>query len=202
MPPTTPLPSPSSSLSPLLPYSLPNISKYTPSLELVDIFCPFNLTDSEERSSLFKVVSPNPYSRSPQTVTVAIYHSEMSYQDQSGYPPPREQESQYPPPPGEEDDRARGAYHQRGASSGGSVNLPSISSYDHYGAPPPNGYPADPRGYQQDPYRAPPGQYRDDRGYPQDYGRGGAQNMAFTQSAPRQRTAIACRYCRRRKVSL
>jgi hypothetical protein len=24
--------------------------------------------------------------------------------------------------------------------------------------------------------------------------------MAFTQSAPRQRTAIACRYCRRRKV--
>jgi hypothetical protein len=25
--------------------------------------------------------------------------------------------------------------------------------------------------------------------------------MAFSQSAPRQRTAIACRYCRRRKVS-
>jgi hypothetical protein len=24
--------------------------------------------------------------------------------------------------------------------------------------------------------------------------------MAFSQSAPRQRTAIACRYCRRRKV--
>ncbi|KAH6710997.1 hypothetical protein DL95DRAFT_399942 [Leptodontidium sp. 2 PMI_412] len=124
----------------------------------------------------------------------------MSYQDQSGYPPPREQESQYPPPPGEEDDRARGAYHQRGQSSGGGVTLPSISPYDHYSAPPPNGYPADPRGYQQDPYRAPPGQYRDDRGYQQDYGRGGAQNMAFTQSAPRQRTAIACRYCRRRKI--
>jgi hypothetical protein len=25
--------------------------------------------------------------------------------------------------------------------------------------------------------------------------------MNFSQSAPRQRTAIACRYCRRRKVS-
>lgn len=132
---------------------------------------------------------------------MAIYPPEMSYQDQSGYPPPRDQqESQYPPPPGEEDDRAR-AYHNRGPSSGSGVTLPSISPYEHHYAPP-NGYPTDPRGYQQDPYRAPPGQYRDDRGYQQDYGRGGAQNMAFTQSAPRQRTAIACRYCRRRKVSI
>jgi len=35
---------------------------------------------------------------------------------------------------------------------------------------------------------------RDDREYPRDYGRGGPSRMAF-QSAPRQRTAIACR-CR------
>ncbi|KAE8443984.1 hypothetical protein EG329_001208 [Mollisiaceae sp. DMI_Dod_QoI] len=119
----------------------------------------------------------------------------MSYQDQSGgYPPPREQESQYPPPPGEEDDRR--AYHHRGASSG--VTLPSISPYEY--AQPPSGYPPDPRAYQQDPYRPAPGPYRDDRGYQHDYGRGGGQQMAFSQSAPRQRTAIACRYCRRRKI--
>ena len=130
---------------------------------------------------------------------MAIYSLDMSYQDQSGgYPPPRDQpESQYPPPPGEEDDRAR-AYHQRVPSN--SVTLPSISPYDPQYAQQ-NGYPPDPRAYQQDPYRAPPGPYRDDRAYQQDYGRGGPQHMAFSQSAPRQRTAIACRYCRRRKVS-
>lgn len=127
----------------------------------------------------------------------------MAYQDHSGgYPPPRDSrdysESQYPPPPGEEDDRARAYHHQRIPSAPGSVTLPSISPYGV-----PNGYAPDPRGYQQPPYREPPpGAYRDDRGYPpQDYGRGAPQHMAFSQSAPRQRTAIACRYCRRRKVS-
>jgi len=129
----------------------------------------------------------------------------MSYQDQSsGYPPPRDardqSESQYPPPPGEEDDRVR-AYHHRIPSSS-SVTLPSISPYDPQYVQPPNGYPPDPRAYQQDPYRAQPGPYRDDRGYQQDYGRAAPQHMAFSQSAPRQRTAIACRYCRRRKVSV
>ena len=122
----------------------------------------------------------------------------MSYQDQAGgYPPPREQESQYPPPPGEEDDRR--AYHQRGPSSS-SVTLPSISPYEYQ--QPPNGYPPDPRYPPQDPYRQPPpgGPYRDDRAQ-YEYARGGPQQMNFSQSAPRQRTAIACRYCRRRKVS-
>jgi hypothetical protein len=133
---------------------------------------------------------------------VAIYSSIMSYQDQSGgYPPPRDQqESQYPPPPGEEDERAR-AYHQRMPSATGPITLPTISPYDPQYGQPPNGYVPDPRVYPQDPYRPQPGPYRDDRGYQQDYGRGGAQHMAFSQSAPRQRTAIACRYCRRRKVS-
>lgn len=37
--------------------------------------------------------------------------------------------------------------------------------------------------------------------YQQGYGRGGPQYATFRQPAPRQRTAIACRYCRRRKVS-
>ena len=136
---------------------------------------------------------------------MAIYNSEMSYQDQNGgYPPPREQpRSQYPPPPGEEDERAA-AYHQRGQSSS-SVTLPSLSQYEPQYSQPPNGYPPDPRAYQQDPYRPPPppaAPYRDDRAYQPDYGRGGQQqHMNFSQSAPRQRTAIACRYCRRRKVS-
>jgi hypothetical protein len=125
----------------------------------------------------------------------------MSYQDQPGGaypPPPRPNESQYPPPP-DDDDRAR-AYHQRGPSGG--VTLPSISPYDPQYAQP-NGYPPDPRAYgRPDPYRdMHPGAYgRDDRmPYPMDYGRAPPQ-MNFSQSAPRQRTAIACRYCRRRKV--
>ncbi|CAD6444565.1 c7ab7ab2-e51b-4991-9636-444a4d25b2fe [Sclerotinia trifoliorum] len=41
--------------------------------------------------------------------------------------------------------------------------------------------------------------YHDGRGYTQDPGPS-AQPMAFKQSAPRQRTAIACQYCRRRKI--
>lgn len=127
----------------------------------------------------------------------------MSYQDQNGgggYPPPREQESRYPPPPGEEDERR--AYHQRANSN---VTLPSMSYESQYGqptngyspGPQSNGYASGSGGYPpQDPYRQQaPG------GYQQDYGRGGSQHMAFSQSAPRQRTAIACRYCRRRKVS-
>lgn len=138
------------------------------------------------------------------TVTLAIYPFEMSYpgdQGGGGYPPPRDpQDSQYPPPPGEEDDHPRGPYHNRGPSSGSNVTLPSISGYEQQYQPAPAGYPPDPRGYQSQPYRAPPGPY-DDRGYQQDYGRGAPQTMSFTQSAPRQRTAIACRYCRRRKVS-
>lgn len=36
--------------------------------------------------------------------------------------------------------------------------------------------------------------------YPQDVNRGPQQHMNYNQPAPRQRTAIACRYCRRRKV--
>ncbi|RDL40993.1 Uncharacterized protein BP5553_00972 [Venustampulla echinocandica] len=134
----------------------------------------------------------------------------MSYQDQSGggYPPPHEnngyppreqRESQYPPPPGEEDERARAAYHQRAVSNSSGVTLPPISPYEQQYASQPNGYtPA----YQQGPYRPPPppAAYPNDRGYQQDYGRGGPQHMAFSQSAPRQRTAIACRYCRRRKI--
>lgn len=55
--------------------------------------------------------------------------------------------------------------------------------------------------HQQDLYRPlppPPSMYQ---GHPQDPYRGGPpQHLSFGQPAPRQRTAIACRYCRRRKV--
>ncbi|KAM3075268.1 hypothetical protein ACMFMG_007288 [Clarireedia jacksonii] len=138
----------------------------------------------------------------------------MSYRDPSGgYPPQeiREQESQYPPPP-EGDDHAR-AYHHRVPNN--NVKLPSISPYESQYAQQSNGYTTDPR-YQPDPYRPPPPQdpypqdpyrgapppdsYRDNRGgYPAEY-RAAQPQMAFSQSAPRQRTAIACRYCRRRKI--
>lgn len=56
--------------------------------------------------------------------------------------------------------------------------------------------------HQQDLYPLPPprSMYQ---GHPQDPYRGGPQQrMSFNQPAPRQRTAIACRYCRRRKVGL
>ena len=54
--------------------------------------------------------------------------------------------------------------------------------------------------HHQDLYPLPPprSMYQ---GHPQDPYRGGPpQHMSFNQPAPRQRTAIACRYCRRRKV--
>lgn len=55
--------------------------------------------------------------------------------------------------------------------------------------------------HQQDLYPLPPprSMYQ---GHPQDPYRGGPpQHINFNQPAPRQRTAIACRYCRRRKVN-
>lgn len=145
------------------------------------------------------------YSSSPTnlpTFILASYHITMSYSDPNGGypPPPHNSESQYPPPPGEEEDRR--AYHQRAPSANSNITLPAISPYDPQYAQPPNGYP-DPRAYQADPYRGQqggPSNY-DARGYQQDYARGGPSHMAFSQTAPRQRTAIACRYCRRRKVS-
>ena len=146
----------------------------------------------------------NYLARQAESFTVAIHHI-MAYSDQPGGPYPSRDmrepgESQYPPPPGEEDDRSR-AYHQRGLSS--SVTLPSISPYDPQFAVP-NGYPQGSRVSRSDAYRDTPQAYgRDERdNYQADYGRSASQHIAFTQSAPRQRTAIACRYCRRRKVRI
>ncbi|QSZ36739.1 hypothetical protein DSL72_006622 [Monilinia vaccinii-corymbosi] len=72
--------------------------------------------------------------------------------------------------------------------SGHSTAPPQDNRYPHtgYNAPPP-GYPYhDSRGYQQ------PGSYKAPSSP--------RTAMTFKQSAPRQRTAIACKYCRRRKI--
>ncbi|KAI1865186.1 hypothetical protein JX265_008233 [Neoarthrinium moseri] len=53
----------------------------------------------------------------------------------------------------------------------------------------PNGY-----DYAYRPERGPPGSY------PPDYARAGPGQAVMQQTAPRQRTSIACRYCRRRKI--
>ncbi|KAI9817524.1 MAG: hypothetical protein M1827_001134 [Pycnora praestabilis] len=52
---------------------------------------------------------------------------------------------------------------------------------------------------QPDIYRL-PSPHDSYRGHPSDPYRGQPQHMNFNQPAPRQRTAIACRYCRRRKI--
>ncbi|KAJ5612157.1 hypothetical protein N7510_005351 [Penicillium lagena] len=72
-----------------------------------------------------------------------------------------------------------------------------------YAYPPPSQYPPPPANMAaihphqgQDPYRLPPppGAYR-----PEVYGQPPPQ-VVYQAAAPRQRTAIACRYCRRRKI--
>ncbi|KAI0838066.1 hypothetical protein F5Y06DRAFT_297061 [Hypoxylon sp. FL0890] len=117
----------------------------------------------------------------------------------------------YPPPPTSAQAPPGTAYSP---PSGGSAYPPPASSHGSY--LPPVHAPADPRAaYPQDPrapayygsYGAPPYDfaYRTDRGapgaYPPEYARGGHAGAAvMQQSAPRQRTSIACRYCRRRKI--
>lgn len=122
----------------------------------------------------------------------------------NGYPPPSGGQNQqngysptssssYPPPPG----------HQY---------LPPVQPHPNDARA--NFPPQDPRGapyyppqrsmppYNQDNYAY---AYRPERGPPGygDYPQGGPgpAGMQHQQAAPRQRTSIACRYCRRRKVS-
>ncbi|KAK8067839.1 fungal zn(2)-Cys(6) binuclear cluster domain-containing protein [Apiospora saccharicola] len=116
------------------------------------------------------------------------------------------------------DPRSSGSYGTSPSSSNGYPTEPSSSHQGSYspagsgGYAPPHGYlppvqpaPQDARGrpspygaanagydFAYRPERGPPGQY------PPDYGRVGQQVMQ--PSAPRQRTSIACKYCRRRKI--
>lgn len=105
----------------------------------------------------------------------------------SAYPPPGGPHQQYPLPPVQPhtqdprssyppDPRAQAYYAaQAPGAFGGGANM-----YDY--------------GYRQD--RGPPGSY------PPEYVRGSAGGAVIShgQSAPRQRTSIACKYCRRRKI--
>ncbi|KAM3428096.1 hypothetical protein NHJ13734_008727 [Beauveria thailandica] len=111
----------------------------------------------------------------------------------NGYPPPGQ--SGHPPsflPPLQpgSDHRAQAYPPEHRSSYYDDRRHPQYSDYppDYYyrqQGPSPNGYPRDYRG-------PPPGSY------PPDFGQGGGPQMA--QAAPRQRTSIACRYCRKRKI--
>ncbi|XWW94179.1 hypothetical protein V2A60_002121 [Cordyceps javanica] len=112
----------------------------------------------------------------------------------NGYPPPAQSgghPSGYLPPLQAGSDHRSQAYPPEHRSSYyDDRRHPQYSDYppDYYyrqQGPPPNGYSRDYRG-------PPPGSY------PPDFGQGVGPAMA--QAAPRQRTSIACRYCRKRKI--
>ncbi|KAH8587215.1 hypothetical protein B0O99DRAFT_694746 [Bisporella sp. PMI_857] len=88
-------------------------------------------------------------------------------------------------------------YYQEASTSNSRAILPS-ASYDAQFLQR-DGYPQDSRVNLQ-------GSYTDGQQLPPGYGRGerdsgdGFRRILSTQSVPRQRAAIACRYCRRRKI--
>lgn len=112
----------------------------------------------------------------------------------NGYPPPGQSghpSGYLPPLQTGSDPRSQGYPSEHRSSYYDDRRHPQYSDYppDYYyrqQGPPPNGYSRDYRG-------PPPGSY------PPDFGQGVGPSMA--QAAPRQRTSIACRYCRKRKVS-
>ncbi|KAI1633422.1 hypothetical protein F4809DRAFT_644444 [Biscogniauxia mediterranea] len=126
----------------------------------------------------------------------------------NGYPPPpgsvhAPQGSSYTPPAGSAYPPPPGSSHQ-----------PYLPPVQAHAQDPRANYSTDPRAQQYYPAPRPPsysgsGQYdyayRPERGppgaYPPEFARGGqAGPSVMQQSAPRQRTSIACRYCRRRKI--
>ncbi|KAI8627062.1 hypothetical protein F5Y19DRAFT_187555 [Xylariaceae sp. FL1651] len=136
----------------------------------------------------------------------------------SGYGPSPTSTNGYPPPVGAP---APPGTNYSPSSSGSAY--PPPGSHSSYSLPPVQSHAQDPRNsYSTDPraqaYYAAQASgsftgaanmydygYRQDRGppssYPPDYARGGPPGGAvLQQSAPRQRTSIACKYCRRRKI--
>ncbi|KAJ5699077.1 hypothetical protein N7462_001082 [Penicillium macrosclerotiorum] len=106
---------------------------------------------------------------------------------QGHYPPPQwsgrpdDQQYQYPPgsyPPPPEHDRS---YYPPPAQYPPPSNMTAI----HPGPSPDYRLPPPPGAYRPDPYQPQPPQ---------------PPQMVYQAAAPRQRTAIACRYCRRRKI--
>ncbi|KAI0162226.1 hypothetical protein GGR57DRAFT_315252 [Xylariaceae sp. FL1272] len=131
----------------------------------------------------------------------------------SGYGPSPTSSNGYPPPPGAAS-MPPGSNYSPSASG---VPYPPPGSHQPYPLPPVHAHPQDPRtAYPADPraqgFYAQPGSfnggydygYRQDRGppgpYPPEYARGGPAGAVMQTTAPRQRTSIACKYCRRRKI--
>ncbi|CAJ2503593.1 Uu.00g109870.m01.CDS01 [Anthostomella pinea] len=127
----------------------------------------------------------------------------------SGYGPSPTSTNGYPPPPGSS------SYSPVASSSGyptpGSNHQPYLPPVHAHASSSRGGYPADPRASQH--YAAPaPGSYNGASAYdyayqPERGPHGGYADYAgpsgaavMQQSAPRQRTSIACKYCRRRKI--
>ncbi|KAI1108535.1 hypothetical protein F5Y14DRAFT_81807 [Nemania sp. NC0429] len=140
----------------------------------------------------------------------------------SAYGPSPTSINGYPPPAGGIPAPAGNSYSPAGSGSaypppGGAHQSYSLPPVQPHGQDPRSSYPPDPRaqsyyaaqtsasfnggagvydyGYRQD--RGPPGPYAPE------YARGGSAGGAVIshgQSAPRQRTSIACKYCRRRKI--
>ncbi|GJD03844.1 C6 transcription factor [Colletotrichum higginsianum] len=106
-------------------------------------------------------------------------------------PPGDPRSPTYPPPPDARDDYYRSRQPPPPQYGGD----PYYQDYhNRQGPPPPGRYPDYPPPGPGGPrYDYPPGAPR------YDYGPGGP---AMQQAAPRQRTSIACRYCRKRKVGL
>ncbi|CAG7927413.1 unnamed protein product [Penicillium olsonii] len=134
---------------------------------------------------------PNDHDRDPSRQD---HGRPWNAEEQAAYPYPP---TSYPPPP--DQDRA---YQYPPPSQYAPSQYPPQYPASQY---PPAQYP--PQGYPhqnmnaihgaQDPYRLPPppGPYRADA-----YGHPPAAQGPYQAAAPRQRTAIACRYCRRRKI--
>ncbi|KAI0447176.1 hypothetical protein F4803DRAFT_356373 [Xylaria telfairii] len=135
----------------------------------------------------------------------------------SGYGPSPTSTSGYPPPPGSVPVPPGTSYSPSVGSNaypppgGPPYPLPPVQPH---GQDPRSSYPPDPRSQAYYGTQAPASfpnvyeyGYRQDRGpppsYAQEYARSGPAGSAVIthgQSAPRQRTSIACKYCRRRKI--
>lgn len=121
-----------------------------------------------------------------------------SYQDSRGYP----QQQQQPPPVTRHhsynDERGYMQQQHPAPSHHSYQDSRGYSQQQHPPAPSQHPY-QDSRGYpQQQPPHTAHYPYHDGRSYPQD--QPPTAQPPLRQSAPRQRTAIACKYCRRRKV--
>ncbi|OLN86105.1 hypothetical protein CCHL11_05216 [Colletotrichum chlorophyti] len=96
-------------------------------------------------------------------------------------PPGDPRSPTYGPPPGDDYYRGRQPPSQHGD--------PYYQDYYRQGPPPQGRYPEYPQGPGGPRYDYPAPRYYDGQGAPQ-----------LQQAAPRQRTSIACRYCRKRKI--